>query len=1784
MKKFLNQTDAGNEKAIRRGVRVPDGDVNLAWAKAPALNPKDNIVIIDTSQVTPENVNGHDQKLKLMYADEIGLLQDAFGNQVVFEEYPAVADVFSIDEDFSTVEGNEYTDESILPYVHVSRYFHVDFKGYASYDTVKRLTLPNVKVADNNGKEYVDINGKPRYRIALAKATAENEQVTAVTGNLTTSPQTAYRLHVYVDTDSNENLYLHYNKVELTVDGRFKNQNINHKEILNPEPYFKYVPEETEVFDPANRQKKIYSSKPTNQKEQILGIKSSLADGYKIYVPKKAMADPRIFQLFRWRVKCEFVEKIKIDPTRSKQAIRCGTVSTNWANPYYDAGTRALTPYPFYNMEVSDYNAARLQFVNPIVEKRKKADPVTTADLTKDKAAYWNVNFDDITQAELEEYDILVWYVETAGFDFSPYLSKIDYFTRQLGGTLIIEAGASQNPAGLGVEWGSWVDPVDGSVKMAGTGPGYVYMDTLHTPFIHDLFFDADTELGGWNFNDGTGDEYNSLHPALVKAIPAWTLGRGKMNYIYSAPEGFVHLLDATDLSGDPQGKMVRKEFFDSGGALIISCSDIVPNTLYNPTNGLVVSYNAGDEIYDAGSPEDYQDLTSAWVQEGLYKMFYNICLYAVRGRTLDDSDEFTLTSRYSFQSDWHPSWVINNENDVLSVAEIDANQFVERAKSYSDPTVVWQRRLEVPSGNGKTVARTIKQLVEEKMTPEDLRKVANSVRTYSIEVTNDAVSHADSEDLLEDEPPYVWTTAYTPKFVIPPDFGPNIVKEKLAAGEYVAGQYVARTYPPKPYGVRVDVKYSDTSEDLDTQIVTFTATGTALETISVVDKRRESWASSGSGLTWMSEQPFDYGVYHPQGIDSYADANYYATHANHCYPSYGAYFRLHYGDVGKVVYWMQVALNYFIYYGYLEGPTLATDGYWGNRTHDAVLRFQSRFILLEQDGALDAEMLAAMGSQILRLQHDYFAEHGTYIQDWEYPAGIPDNAIANPNTTFFLSPLYQMSRLGISDESNIFTYSRRSNYGGPNTPSYITDLLEVRINRATQISGITIVPHVESYGQLAGNIIVEAIDVHNTAGMPGIDFDNPGVNPWGVPIYNPFNQSFMGLYPVGSMRLPIGWRANHGEETYIPFGPYYGDSVVVKIGQDTPSGRGRALQMGVANIWIHTDQSYVTSNTIAVSNSGAVAVTTGKDIVHSVAPQNYTGGGVLSNIQWNSVTTNFPSTINASITPDGIITLRNFRTTNNYSSNYTSGPYIGRARLDGTMLPPGGGGEDYQEEGVVWYSKDEHGTMNPLPETGWINKVDGIKLFCTKTGKPFGFPPMPSAIGMNEAQRHYTTIGLSLLDTDEEVLVGFYDIKHQEFILNKEGKPEMTYLEWVNRGPENVYVAAVTDAEVEKKANLPTNGGPLLPYRIAMPVYGIASKPGAHIGVDPLPENLGPFDTWSLPIRTGSFTRSFALPRVYDKPITNEWLRKYAGTTVKAFYSVPEAELGGWSVIHGRPYVDVRDESPIVLTDTKIKVRQPPIHMVQEPTVYNVDGRGADPVRPVFTVYTRTSPVGSWTELGWTGIADFNVSTGEITLVDPLASADSAYVKVDYTTAKSTYNMRQANGEDLNLNPYLPETKDLIGKPIYVYVLPELVKDEDNRIIDGSVEERTLRWSLDPSVFDNLSPSYNPLAVQLAVVFITTTLDINDLSILDTRHRGGGAKDAASLGELSRMISESSSYWDVSYGAGLTYQRGGFVIVRLPVELKEKFPDVDDIMKTIRRNITAGVQFKIETLQGEEW
>jgi len=424
---------------------------------------------------------------------------------------------------------------------------------------------------------------------------------------------------------------------------------------------------------------------------------------------------------------------------------------------------------------------------------------------------------------------------------------------------------------------------------------------------------------------------------------------------------------------------------------------------------------------------------------------------------------------------------------------------------------------------------------------------------------------------------------------------------------------------------------------------------------------------------------------------------------------------------------------------------------------------------------------------------------------------------------------------------------------------------------------------------------------------------------------------------------------------------------------------------------------------------------------------------------------------------------------------------------------------------------------------------------------------------------------------------VGFYDLAAKEFIWNADGDPVMSYVEYLRRGAANVYVGLISTYEVETNTPIPpVTDAPPIPFKWAMPVYGVCQRSGSRIGIEPLPKGLGPTDQWALPIRTGKFNRLYAVPTILDGPLTG-WIGDYQGSTIRAFYSIPEADRGGWSTIYGRPNIDVVGETPEIVDDNVLQIRQAPILMVREPTHIPTH---ADPVRPVFTVWVKDTVDSDWRALGKDEILDYNTSEGTIFLRDPLPTSDENLVKVDYSTTRRTYQLKSYNGTRLNLNPYPGNSRELIGKPIYVYMVPEYARDNTGKTIADSVQDKTVRFTLDTSIFDSMDPEYDPLAVQLGVVYITSALDIDELVMLDTRRRGGGARDSAVAEEIISILEEAIGYWDIGSGAGQSYQKGGFVIVRLPNDILSMFSE-EEINNTIHRNITAGVAWKIESLDG---
>lgn len=1689
MEVFENKSKSGNEVAIRRGHVVPENGITLAYAKSPGLSPDKNIVIIDTSRIIEENALEQQGRQKLMFANSLGVLEDIHGNQLVQDEYPVVTDTFRVDEDWSTLPGSEYKDEDILPFLHISRHFHVDFAGLTMGSDLFPFTSEFIRVIDSQGRTYVDSKGKPRYKI----------KITAATRTQSIGDQGAYRVYAFVDNDTNENLYLTYSKIEIGANGFFKNQEVGYRELINPQPYFDYRPEESEVVDPTSRESWWYSTKPLAMKNQILGLPSQDLRGYKVYVPKKAVSDPRLFQLFRWRVSCTFTQNFQIDrSTDANQTIRAGVIVTN-SDPIGRA------PYTLLNLSRSFYNATQVSFVNPISQFHSESE--------REKASYWAVNLDTVTDAQLSQFDLLIWAPQKPTFDFAPYISKINTFVTTKGKTLFVDSNDYTVAQNFGLTVSDPVNPVTGAVwTAAGTGfTGAALGSSITHQTSTDELIDA-SDLGGWDMlATGVANQMKTLTYIQSSAVTNY------LQYIGSSADWTTILKATKSGTSTTYPVTVRKD--QGKGTIIFSTAAHLQtaNALFDFATYKLINDNIGSTLFRTN---DYTRYINSSFVEGAYKLLFNVALLAVSKKDLS-GDETSYGSSWTFSSNWFSSWVINASDGALADHEKAKYGFAFLPKDVNNPTPVWQRKLS---------NKTVKQLIDGALTPDMQTRMEGTVRTYVIERTNSSVSVPTT--LGPNSYPYAWTEIYTPKFLIPANIGAHIVKEEEVEGHYEAGEYLYRQYPAKPYQSQIRATYHLTSEWGTVQKVNWTMNGTATETTTITKTTPPSSNTNTSEikLTWAShgqkgsyaQQSFPYfGMPTYWNVMHWQDWNYYTNawgpgHLNWYYWGHIGRHSENTGSTGAAVSFIQDALNDFHnrgYFGLPSGVYLTVDGSYGPKTSAAIRAFQSTFKARYLDGVVDAETWSLIGAQVIR------SGRTDGIYGWPYP---------------------RIQKQNMSDGNNASAFTKRSWVTGG--PSVIWDLLFVVFNQQYNIHKVSVTPIVE--GQTP-TMMVRSVDIR-TQPLTPLNYDSQT-----------------------SMLKELPYRPHTDETVVIPFNAVRGDTVIIGMGQDGPAWQ-ESRMFGVREIAAYSEVSSTTTTpgdttisqqtkTINISVSGSAEVTTGQDVV--ITPQyKYTGKGQISNIKWNSVSVNNPN-VTAVLGADGRIVL----------SSHLVADYAGSGATFGPTLP---------STGTTYYSMDENGRINPIQETGWVSKTDGIKLLCDNSGNPFGFPSMPTGSGPNETQRHFSRLSLVSYGSDNTVQIGFYDRAQQEFIVNASGEPDMSFIEYMDRGAQNVYVGVVTTYEVNKKAPIPVaDDAPKLPRRWAMPVYGIYQRAGSRITLEPLPKTLGSKDLWPVAVRTGSFDRQVQVRNYAEGPLTG-YLRGYQGTTVTAYYGIPEADMGGWSTIYGAPNADVKQEEPIILDDDVIQVRQAPILMVQEPTIFPSK---ADPKRPIFTVYKRSSVVAAWQALPWSEIRDFNASTGEIFLETPMQSTDPALWKVDYTTARRHYYFKKQGSTFLNLNPYPGHIRSMLGTAIYIYIVPEYVKDKDQNLISTSVQTRTLRVTTSPEIFDPIRPEYDPLAIQLGVIYVTTSLDINDLVVLDARRRGGGALDSMTSEEVVNVVKEASTYWDIGYGAGMSYQKGGFVIIRLPSAMRNDFTE-EEITAAIQRNITAGVGYKLEDLNGNDW
>ena len=502
------------------------------------------------------------------------------------------------------------------------------------------------------------------------------------------------------------------------------------------------------------------------------------------------------------------------------------------------------------------------------------------------------------------------------------------------------------------------------------------------------------------------------------------------------------------------------------------------------------------------------------------------------------------------------------------------------------------------------------------------------------------------------------------------------------------------------------------------------------------------------------------------------------------------------------------------------------------------------------------------------------------------------------------------------------------------------------------------------------------------------------------------------------------------------------------------------------------------------------------------------------------------------------------------------------------------------------------------IPKKESVTVLDGTLLLCDSSGKPVGLPKgsevtskITSSLADEEIDSRMGFIFVkNKLETNEGMIFGFYDLKEKEFLGNK-----IAFVDVLSRGINNVYIAiSAIDADGNSQNSIDYIGPKVsttfipadVPIKRICPVYSVAFQASSAIQIGDLQSYIDKKEAWPLPITPGSFGKSIQLK---GNMIFDDWKSNYLNNTLFATYDTSSGIAANWSDIFGKGFYDIKNEKPIIISDKQIQIRQAPFLVWPEPS--NYPPSQIKIFKPQLNIYTRASKNNEWVEVPFSKIRDYNANTGMIEFTERLVPSNESLIKVNYVRKSSDLILYNINGNPIPLNPFLNSQEIELNKGLYVYTMP-LKIDKQSSLSGGFTlvpvteyqNESVINYTYDSKIFDSSSIKYNPFALLIGIVYFINNPKRKKTNLSDTRLRGGGLKSNIELLEIQEVHKDAIHNWDMYPVHGTSYPRGGFVIIKIPEEVKNNFNSVLEIYEIIRSNLTAGVSFEIQNLEGEPW
>lgn len=518
------------------------------------------------------------------------------------------------------------------------------------------------------------------------------------------------------------------------------------------------------------------------------------------------------------------------------------------------------------------------------------------------------------------------------------------------------------------------------------------------------------------------------------------------------------------------------------------------------------------------------------------------------------------------------------------------------------------------------------------------------------------------------------------------------------------------------------------------------------------------------------------------------------------------------------------------------------------------------------------------------------------------------------------------------------------------------------------------------------------------------------------------------------------------------------------------------------------------------------------------------------------------------------------------------------------------------------------------------INAKDGVVVLTDEIGNAVGLPDYSrfiqqpdvdvsfglTILGWGSGLAEATVIGtdVPLGPPPYGLQWGFYNIRTRQFLGTK-----LSY-QYIMANRPDIYLgvhAFDADRNVDTMENVIGIDNRVdtlrefeFPAKSICPIYSVKISPRSKISISSPPKDLSKFDTWFINLSRGRFYKKIELPLNYN---FIDWKKNYKGMTLRCFYDTTQIKVPS-SVIFGTGYYDIWEENPIIVSDREIQLRHGSFAVVQE----QVDKEGvnlrytdASEIVPWFEIEIKNS-LGNWEKLQKEFIDNYSKHTGKISFTREIIPSDNKNIRVNYTIKNPNIMLYHINGKEIPLNPYVEISGHsyssfniLSGtsysdttRPVHYYLMPSSIEE----LVDGeyvSIPEYTKPTSVvdfthNYNIFSTLSLDYDPFALYLGSSVINNSFNIENVELLDLRVKGGGLAQDANLEKEMEKNQNILSFNDIKSGKGKTYPAGGYVIVKIPIEVRDAFRSIDEVYQVVRANLTAGVAFDIQDLQGNDW